>query len=437
MATAKKNIANLPVIVRAVRTPFLDSGGAYSELMGCELGARAIAGLVQRTGIDAGRVEMVAMGTVLHEVETPNIARESMLQAGLPSIIPAYTVSMAGLSPNVALTGICDMIALGRIEMGIAGGTETFSDVPLRLSPTLRRGAMKLKQDGSTANVLRQLGALRPRDLLPVPPTGTDFTTRKTMGACAEAMVKKFGVSRVESDQFTLRSHQLAVQAWNDARCSADIIPVRVPGLNTLITRDDSMRTDASLEKLARLKPIFDEESGVITAGTSSRLTDGAGAVLLTSLKAADAQGLSPLAVVRDYVLAGVTDLETEMLLGPAMAIPKLLQRNGLHMEDVDVWELHEAFAAQILANQACLGSADFAKTYHGLERVIGAIPLDKLNTWGGSLALGNPFAATGVRLISTAANRLQQEGKRYAVISSCAGGGLGAAILLENAAGL
>ncbi|HEY0917276.1 MAG TPA: thiolase family protein [Solimonas sp.] len=434
MSTASENHDRLPVILRGARTPFMETAGAYARLMSYELGARAIAGLVEKTGIDAARVDVVAMGTVVHEVETTNVARECMLNAGLPSTIPAFTLSMAGLSPNVAVGTVCDMIALGRAELAIAGGTETFSDPPLRARQALRRGLMKLNQDPSAKNALRVLGSLRPRDLLPEMPSASDYTTKMTMGACTEAMVKKFGVARQDSDRYAARSHALAVQAWEQGRYAEDIVPVQVQGRDEPVTRDDSMRADTNADKLARLKPVFDRESGIVTAGNASRLTDGAGALLLSSLGAARRLKLEPQAVVRDYVLAGVDDLFSEMLLGPAMAIPKLLQRNGLGMDDVDVWELHEAFASQILANQACLASAEFAREYHGLSQAFGAIPEDKLNTWGGSLALGNPFAATGVRLLTTAARRLQQEKKRYAVVSSCAGGGLGAAILLENA---
>lgn len=424
----------LPVLVRGVRTPFLDSGGAYSPLMSYELGAKAIAGLVEKAGIDSACIDMVALGTVVQEIETSNVAREAMLAAGLPATTPAYTLTMAGLSPNIAVGTLCDMIALGRIEVGIAGGTETFSDPPLRASQPLRRALMKLNRDRSARAVFGVLKSLRPRDLLPELPSGTDFTTRKTMGACTEAMVKRFGVGRQASDAFAARSHQLAVEAWNEGRFDEDIVPVQVPGTTRLVSRDDSMRDDASVEKLARLKPVFEPDGGIVTAGNSSRLTDGAAAVLLTSLAAARRLKLEPQAVVRDYVLAGVSDLHTEMLLGPAVSIPRLLQRNGLKVSDVDVWELHEAFASQILANQACLGSDSFMLEKLGLEQAPGAIPLERLNIWGGSLALGNPFAATGARLLITAARRLQQNRQRYAVVSSCAGGGLGAAILLENA---
>jgi acetyl-CoA acyltransferase len=191
------------------------------------------------------------------------------------------------------------------------------------------------------------------------------------------------------------------------------------------------------VEKLARLKPVFDKQNGVITAGNASRFTDGAGAVLLGALGQVQAQGLQPLAIVRDYILAGVNKLETEMLLGPALTIPKLLARNGLSFDDIGVWEIHEAFATQVLINRNCMASPDFIRQRFGASTPCGEIPLEKLNAWGGSLALGNPFAATGVRLLHTAAQRMQAENQRYAVVATCAGGGLGAALLLETPASI
>lgn len=424
----------LPAILGGARTPFLDTAGAYADLMTYELGAKAIKGLVEKSGVDADRIDMVSMGIVLHEVENTNVAREAMLAAGLSSSIPSYTTAMAGLSPNIGVANLCDMITLGRIDLALAGGMENFSDVPIRLSQNVRRSAMKLRQSRTTRDKLKVLGRLRLSDLALDIPKSEDFTTRKTMGELTEAMVQKYPVSREDCDRFALQSHQRALQAIADGSFDPDIVSVEVNGYDP-VTTDNSPRKGISLEKLGSLKPAFNKQSGVITAGNASRFTDGAAALLLGSLGAAEAQGLEPLAVVRDYKFTGVDDLHTEMLLGPAMAIPQLLQNNQLSMEDIDVWEVHEAFAAQLLVNQACLADDVFCKERFGLPKALGAMPEDKLNIWGGSLALGNPFAATGGRLLMTAARRLQESGKRYAVVSSCAGGGLGTAILLENAA--
>lgn len=420
------------LIVEGVRTPFLDSGGAYSEFMTYELGGLAYRGLLNKVGVDPKTIEAVTLGTVLHEVETSNVAREAMLHAGIPSSVPAYTTSMAGLSATVGFVTLCDQIRLGRVQAALAGGTESFSDIPLRLSPTLRKAAMKLRQKPKAKTVMQQLVKLRPVDLLPVMPTGTDFTTKKTMGVCAEAMVAQFELSRQACDEFTVRSHQRALRAREAGYLQAEIVPVKSLTENRWIEDDDTPRADCTLDRIAQQKPIFKAEGGVITAAGSSRFTDGAAAVLLCGEEFARAHALTPKARVVDAVFTGVESLEQHMLLGPAMAIPKLLARQGLKADEVDVWELHEAFAAQVLVNLSCLGRHDFYERFHGGVST-GAVQLDKVNAWGGSLSLGNPFAATGMRLITTACNRLKAENGRYAVVSSCAGGGLGAALLLEN----
>lgn len=427
-----KRSSNTPAILGGARTPFLDTAGAYANLMAYELGARAIVGVLDKTGVDTRKLDMVSMGIVLHEVETPNVAREAMLAAGLSSRTPAYTTSMAGLSPNMAVSSLADMIALGRIELGIAGGMESFSDVPIRLSQNVRRQAMKIRQSRSTRERLKALASLRLGDLALDIPKGTEYTTRKTMGEITEVMVRKFPVTRDDCDRFALQSHQRAVQAMEKGWLAADIVPVKLNGRDP-ITEDNSPRADITAGKLASLKPAFDKHRGIITPGNASRFTDGAAALLLGSLGAAEKNGLEPLAIVRDCLFTGVENLHDEMLLGPAMAIPQLLTRHKIGVDDVDIWEIHEAFAAQILVNQACLASDEFARDRLGLKRAVGPIPEERLNIWGGSLALGNPFSATGGRLLMTAARRLQATRARYAVVSSCAGGGLGTAILLEN----
>lgn len=421
-----------PVIVAGVRTPFLDSAGLYADLMSYELGAEAIRSLLAKTGLGGSEIDLVIMGTVLHEVETTNVAREAMLAAGMPSRVPAYTVAMAGISPNVGVMNICDQIRLGRINTGIASGTENFSDVPVRLSQKIRRSLMKIRQNKNNKARLAVLASLRPGDLSLDIPDGSDYTTGMTMGVACEAMVKKFGLTRQGCDEFTARSHANAIDATEAGHYAAQISPVQIDKLR-MAEFDNTPRKDATAERLAKLKPVFDKKAGIITAGTSSRFTDGAAALLITSMAQAKKQQLTPLAIVQDYVLTGVDSLEEEMLLGPAMSIPKLLKRNQLGFADIEVWEIHEAFAAQVLINLACMADRDFVTERLGAECPAGEVNRDQLNSWGGSLALGNPFAATGGRLFMTAAQRLQHSGARYAVISTCAGGGLGAAILLEN----
>jgi acetyl-CoA acyltransferase len=434
MTALAPNSARLPVLVEGARTAFLDSAGLYSPLMSYELGAQAIAGLLRKTPIDPADLGLVVMGTVLHEINTTNVARECMLAAGLPSRVPAYTVAMAGISPSVGVLNLCDQILLGRLEAGIAGGTENFSDVPVRLGRGIRRALMKIRQAktaGERVAALRLIGA---GDVKLDLPSSSDFTTGLTMGAACEAMARKFGATREESDAFAAHSHARALAATEAGRYQAQLVPVTIDGQRHELA-DNSLRRDATPDTLARLAPVFDRAQGIITAGTASRFSDGAGALLLASLGYAQRHKLRALAVLRDYQLTGVDSLQEEMLLGPAMAIPRLLARNQLGFGDIDVWEIHEAFAAQVLINRQCMASADFVRERFGTGVPHGEIPLEKLNAWGGSLALGNPFAATGVRLLLTAAQRLQAANLRYAVVSTCAGGGLGAALLLENPA--
>ncbi|MCH8543868.1 MAG: thiolase family protein [Alcanivorax sp.] len=421
-----------PVIAAGTRTPFLDSAGLYADMMSYELGAEALRGLLDRAGVPAADIELVIMGTVLHEVETTNVAREAMLAAGMASRTPAYTVAMAGISPNVGVMNLCDQIRLGRLKLGIASGTENFSDVPVRLGQGIRRALMKLRQRKDFGERMKVLGGLRLRDLGLDIPDGSDYTTGMTMGVSCERMVKGTPVSREACDAYAAESHARAVGAAQAGYLATQITPVTNKAGATAEV-DNTPRADATAERLGKLAPIFDRENGVITPGNASRFTDGAGALLLASREEATRRGLKPLAILRDYLLTGVDTLQDEMLLGPAMAIPPLLARNGLTFADVGVWEIHEAFAAQMLVNMACMADADFVRARHGEGMPHGEIPREALNTWGGSLSLGNPFAATGCRLLLTAAQRLQREGKRFAVVSTCAGGGLGAGLLLEN----
>lgn len=424
----------LPVLVDGARTAFLESAGLYSPLWSYELGAQAIAGLMQKVTLNPQDLGLVVMGTVLHETNTTNVARECMLAAGLPPRIPAYTVAMAGISPNVGVVNLCDQILLGRLQAGIAGGTENFSDVPVRLGRGIRRALMKIRQARTGAERLKALSLLSASDLKLDLPSSSDFTTGLTMGEACEAMVRKFGATRADSDAFAAASHARAIAATAEDRFAGQIVPVAIEGV-THLPADNTARADATAEKLARLRPVFDRDHGIITAGNASRFSDGAGAVLMASRGYALQHGLRQRAIIRDYQLTGVDSLHEEMLLGPAMSIPRLLARNGLRFADIDVWEIHEAFAAQVLINRQCMASAEFVRERFGEGLPHGDIPLEKLNIWGGSLSLGNPFAATGVRLLLTAAQRMETFKQRYAVVSTCAGGGLGAALLLENPA--
>ena len=420
------------VLVDGVRTPFLKSNGAFKPLMSHELGRAAIAGLVAKSGVDPRVVDLVVMGAVVQDPRTSNLAREAMLGAGLPLTTPAFTTTLACISANVAATTVVDQIELGRIDVAIAGGAESFSDPPIRLSKNLRQALVKLQKAKGAAGYIDILKELSPEDILPDIPSAAEFSTGLSMGDSCERFARRTGVTRTESDEFAVRSHVLADRAWKEGRYASEVVAVPVPPGFDLVKTDDGPRGDSTMESVGKLKPAFDKEWGLVTAASSSFLTDGGSAVLLMSGDKAKKLGVKPRSIVRDYVYAAGDPLE-ELLAGPALTIPKLLQRTGLKPSDIGVWEIHEAFAAQTVACLKQLRDKTFLHDRVGYDAGVIDIPLDKLNLWGGSLSLGHPFGATGGRLLTTATHRLEVSGARFAVVSGCAAGGHGSAILLEN----
>ncbi len=425
---------NDPVIVDGVRTPFMRSNKTYEDLPSYELGRMALSGLAAKTGLDLSQIDHVAMGTVIHDPVTSNVARESLLAAGYPNTIPAHTVSLACISSNVAATQAADMIKLNRIAVAVVGGTDTCSDPPIRVSRQMRKGLVRLSKMKKASDFISQwpfIRTLKLSDFALDVPKVVEFSNGKSMGQGADILAQQTGVSREESDAFAARSHQLAAKAQKDGIFKNMIVPAYLPPRFDPVLQDDGPRGDTTQEALARLKPAFDK-FGVNTAGSSSFLTDGASAMLMMSRAKAKELGFKGKACIRDYIY-GAGDALSEMLSGPALTIPLLLARNKLKASDVQVWEIHEAFSAQVLANLKLIESRKFLKDRLGLSDSVGSIAIDRVNIWGGSLSLGHPFGATGARLLATAAMRLSQDGHRYAIVSGCAAGGHGSAILLEN----
>lgn len=420
------------VLVRGARTPFLKSNGAFADLMTHDLGRHAVAGLLQRSSVDPELVDLVVMGTVIQDPRTSNVAREIALGAGVPKDTPAFTTTLACISANVAATSVVEQIRGGHIDVGIAGGAESFSDPPIRISKALRQALVKLQKAKGPKDWLEILKELSPKDVALDIPSAAEFSTGQTMGQSCERLAKAWGVTREESDELAVRSHVLADRAWKEGRYAEEVIPVQVPPRFDTFAEDDGPRGDSTMEGLSKLRPAFDRDFGVLTAGSSSFFTDGASATLFMSQEKADELKVKQMAIVRDYVYAAGDPLE-ELLLGPSLTIPRILDRNGLKADDIGVWEIHEAFAAQMVANFKALRSSEFAKERLGRNKPVGEIPLEKVNVWGGSLSLGHPFGATGGRLLTTAAHRLEVTGERWAVVSGCAAGGQGSAILLEN----
>ena len=420
-----------PVLVDGCRVPFRRSGTDYTDLIAYDLARSVLKGLLTRTGLEPPCVERVILGTVVQNAATSNVAREAALGAGLPNHVPAHTVTMACISANQAIAGAADLIRTGEAEVVIAGGTETLSDVPLQFPKELRKRLFEARKYKSPLEYRKLVAGMSPSDLLPRAPAIAEYSTGETMGESADKLAAAFGVSRREQDEYALRSHHLAAQATREGKLEDEITPAVLPPDFEPLTQDNTFR-ESSMEKLAALPPVFVKPFGTVTAGNSSPLTDGAAATLMMSEERALALGYTPKAYLRDYTFVA-QDPGEELLLGPAYAVPKLLGRAGLTLDDVDVIEIHEAFAGQVLAVLRALESDQFAKEKLGREHKVGEVDMDKVNPWGGSLSLGHPFGATGARLVTTAAHRLLEEDARYAFVTACAAGGLGHAMLLER----
>jgi len=426
---AKQGTKNV-VFVDGVRTPFLKSGTDYAKMMPHDLFRDALNGLVKRTGIQRDLVEYIVAGTVIQEVKTSNIAREGALCAGFSEKTPCHTVAMACISSNQAITTSAGLIHAGVYDVCVAGGVEFLSDVPIRHSRKMRQFMLDIPKAKSAMQKVGLLARFRPNFLIPELPAVAEFSTNETMGHSADRLCAAFKVSRKEQDEFAYRSHLLASQAAEKGLLS-DIVPVRSPGKDTYIDKDNGIRV-APVDQLAKLKPAFVKPHGTVTAANASFLTDGASACLIMSEDKALSLGLKPKAYVRDFVYVS-QDPKDQLLLGPSYATPKVLEKAGLQMSDIDVWEFHEAFAGQILANFKAMDSDWFAKQYMGRTEKVGVPPLDKFNLWGGSLSIGHPFAATGVRLMAHTANRLIKEDGQFGLIAACAAGGQGVGMLVER----
>lgn len=413
------------VLLDGCRTAFQKAATGFFDLMSYQLAAATVRGLLDRTGVPADAVDRVSFGATVHNPATTNVAREALLHAGLPATVPGVTVTAAGASATVALGQAVDLIRGGGAQVAVAGGTDCVSDPPIGYSRAMRKKLLRGRRARTLGQKLRLLLGLRPWDFLPDMPEVREFTTGETMGQYTERLAATLGITRSEQDEVAARSHRLAHAAR--AHHAADIVPV--PEAPTAVD-DNGVRPDTTAESLAKLPPAF-RHDGTLTAGNSTFLTDGASALMVASADWAAANGQEPLATIRDVLLTA-HDPREELLLGPVFAIPRLLARHDLSLGDIGVFEIHEAFSAQILAVLRYLASDELCRAVLGTDAV-GVLDVERLNAWGGSLALGNPFAPNGARLVTTAARRLQAEKQRFAVVATCAGGGLGSAVLLER----
>lgn len=419
------------VLVDGCRLPFMRAGTEYFDLIAYDLAREVLRGIVFRNSLDMHQIDAVIMGTVMQNASTSNIARDAALAAGVPITTPAYTVTMACISANRAMADAVMMLKTAQAGVVLAGGVEMLSDVPVGFNKEVRQKFFESRKFKTPLEYTQFLKGLNLSELLPQTPAIAEFTTGESMGQSGDKLAAMFGVSRQAQDAYALRSHQLAAQATKAGKLKQEILPTAVPPKFKLLEQDNTFREDSSLEALAKLKPVFVKPFGTVTAGNASPLTDGAAVTLLMTEDKAKGFGYKPKAVIRDFVFVA-QDPREELLLGPAYAVPKILERNGLAYEDIDVIEMHEAFAGQVLAVLAALESQAFAEKL-GRSKPIASIDMNRINTWGGSLSLGHPFGATGARLVTTAANRLHDEGGQLALVTACAAGGLGHAMLLER----
>ena len=420
-------------IVAGVRTPFVKAGTSFRNISAIDLGKLTVAELLQRADLDGKEVTALVFGTVIPSVLAPNIAREVSLIPQLPKGCEAYTVGRACASANQAITDAADQIALGHHDCIIAGGAESLSTVPILHSRGFADALVAASKAKSIGGRVASLARIRPKDLVPITPAIAEPSTGETMGQSAEKMAKLNGITREAQDELALRSHQKAAAGTKDGRLTAEIFPVYVPSsYETVVASDNGIRADSSIEALAKLSPVFDRKYGTVTAGNSSPLTDGAAAIVLMSDEKAKALGYKPLGYIRSYAYSAL-DPGEQLLMGPVLAVPVALRRAGLSLNDIDLVEMHEAFAAQVLSNLKGLESKAWAERA-GFSHPVGTVDPAKLNLMGGSIAIGHPFGGTGARITTTLLNELGRRGGQFGLMTVCAAGGMGFAMVVERA---
>lgn len=418
-------------IVSGLRTPFAKQSTAYKHSPALALGQMAVAEMLSRIDLDPAEVDQVVFGQVLPSIEAPNIAREVVLGTGMDRSTEAYSVSRACATSFQSAVNITEAILAGAATVGVAGGADTSSVVPITLTKKLASTLLDLSKAKTAAQRLQLLSTIRLKDLAPQPPAIKEYSTGLTMGESAEQMAKDHGISREAQDEFAHRSHTRASEAWKSGVLADEVMHAHVPPYKETLSEDNLVRHGSELEKYARLRPVFDRRHGTVTAANSSPLTDGAAAMVLMREDKAKALGYQPIGYIKSYAFAAL-DPRRDLLMGPSHASPIALDRAGCTLADMDLVDMHEAFAAQILCNTQAFESDRYAQDVLGRSEKIGEINWDTFNVLGGSIAFGHPFAATGARILTQTCNELKRRGGGLALTTACAAGGLGAAVVLE-----
>lgn len=421
-----------PVFVDGMRTPFVKSFGVFENCDTLTLFSRALDGLMRKLPIDPQEIDEIIAGVVIPQTKNPNVARDSILNLKLPSHIHGQTINRACTSSLQAVADASRTIRSGDAHLILAGGVECLSDVPIVYSEKARKFLVHMNRAKSTTEKLNILKQFSAKAWLPSPPSMSEPLTGLTMGESGEVMAKKNEISRAEQDAFAARSHQKAWAAQEKGYFREEIVPVWVGEKFQICVKDDNViRSDTSIEAMSKLRPAFDRHYGTLTAGNSSPLTDGASIALIGDEDRCRTLGLKPKLRILDSFFVGI-DPYDQLLIGPAIAIPKILERNNLKVNDIDRFEIHEAFAAQVISCLKAMESKSFAEQFFG-SKPLGPIPEDRLNVNGGAIALGHPFGATGTRLLTTIANDLIRSNKELGVIAICAAGGMAGAMLVQR----
>ena len=417
-------------ILGGVRIPFCRQNTAYADVGNLGMSVRTLGALVERFGLHGQQLGEVAMGAVIKHPSDWNLAREATLSSGLSPLTPGLTLQRACGTSLDALVTVANKIALGQIEAGIGGGSDTTSDVPIVYGRSLRGRLLAANRARSMKERIAAFKGFRLSELKPEFPGVAEPRTGKSMGQHCEDMARQWNVSRDSQDEWAVSSHRKLAAAYERGFFADLVVPFRG------VERDNILRPDSSLEKLATLKPAFDKTSGrgTLTAANSTPLTDGAAAALLASDEWARAHGHAPLAWLRDAQVAAVDFVHGEgLLMAPTVAVAEMLGRNGLTLQDFDIYEIHEAFAAQVLCTLRAWESEDYCRERLGLDAPLGRIDPEKINPVGSSLATGHPFAATGARIVATVAKQLAERGGGRALVSICTAGGMGVVAIVER----
>ncbi|MGK3125620.1 acetyl-CoA C-acyltransferase FadI [Candidatus Pantoea formicae] len=418
-------------ITHGLRTPFARQASDFHGIPALELGRMVVSELMARSELPVEVIDQLVFGQVVQMPEAPNIAREIVLSSGLSVHTDAYSVSRACATSFQAVANVAESLMAGTIDAGIAGGADSSSVLPIGVSKTLAHALVDLNKARTFSKKLQILRRLRPRDLLPVPPAVAEFSTGLRMGDTAEQMAKTHGITREQQDALALRSHQHAARAWQSGVLAQEVMPAFVPPWKAPIEQDNNIRFNASAGDYAKLRPAFDRRHGSVTAANSTPLTDGAAAVILMREGRARELGITPLGYLRSYAFTAI-DVWQDMLLGPAYASPLALERAGITLNELTLIDMHEAFAAQTLANLKMFRDERFAREVLNRPHALGEVNEERFNILGGSIAYGHPFAATGARMITQTLQELRRRGGGLGLVTACAAGGLGTAMVLE-----